>query len=328
MPLNGNKCMQYLLGLIFNYVVFHSIVNLTICISFMTTLNYFIFWTTVLDVLNIVQWWCLFLKRKRIHRLSIFLNSVSTHKKQYYSNMCIISLISCIIFFPVVMYILYTVKITFSNVILSECSIWVIIGPDFKTIITFALNMLKYYGGAAEIHIITFLYSYFCNLILRSQLKLSKGVVEKNPLQAWKQCQKLVHVIGKLENVMSSLLFITIVKISIFMFTFIKILSERREVSIATFGLYFNALTFVGWFLFISFSADALQKTCHSNLCLVFMYKDLLQGKGVYINYFTYTKMMEQSSLTGWKIFTIDRNLLLTYFASLVTYGVIIYQIN
>lgn len=328
LPLNTNKCVQYLLALFFNCVVFHSIVKLNMCIFSMPSLDYAIFWTIVLDVLNIIQWWCLFLKRKRIHRLSIFLSNASTLKKQYYSNMCIMSLICCIILFPFVMYISYSVKIMFSKVIpYSKCSLWVILGPNFNTIFTFTLNMLKYYDGSAEIHIISFLYDYFCYLILRYQLKLTKVIVEKDPLQAWKQCQKIVHVIGKLEKVMSSLVFITIVKISIFMFTYIKVVSERKEVGIGMFGLYFHAFTIVGWFLGISFSADALQKTCHSNLCLVFMYRDLLKGKGLNINYFTYTKMVEQSSLTGWKIFSINRNLLLTYFASLVTYGVIIYQI-
>lgn len=323
---SSNNYVKYSLALLYNILVLQGIVKLTLCVFFMPSFNYFIFGIIIIDVLNIFQWWSLFLNRNKIQRLSILLSNESIRKQYFYSKVCVVLTICTTLLFPFVFYIAYSVFVMHSGVTQTRCSFFIILTYDFKSISLFILHMFKYYDRTAILQVVSFLYFYFCYLILRSQLQLTNRSIEKNPVKTWKRCQNLVCIIGQLENAMSFLAFITISKIGIVLFTIIEVMFENKLEGLSSTSFYFQTLNFIVWMLAISLTADALQQRSHKNLSLVFAHKDVLNITGVTLDYFTYTEMIRKSSLTGWKIFIINRNLLISFFASLVTYGVIIHQ--
>lgn len=318
---SSNNYLKYSLAFLYNFVVLQGFVKLTMCIFSMPIEGYFLYGIIITDFLSILQWWFVFLNKNKILRLS----TLPIRKQPLYSKVCVIFTICIIIIFPFVFYIGHSMVLMTSKTTQNRCSFWVILRPNFKSITIFILHLLKYYERSTVLHVVSLMYFNFCIMILRSQLSTNR-TVERKPLQAWKQCQKLVCIIEKLENAMSFLAFITIAKISIVIFTFVEVITEKEKNSFAHIGYCFQTLVFIVWFLAISFAADVLQQRCHKNLSLLFTNRDKLNVKWFSIDYFTYTEMIRKSSLTGWKIFPINRNLLLTYFASLVTYGLIIHQ--
>lgn len=326
---SSNNYINYLLALLYNILVLLGIVNLTLCVFTMPSLNYIVSGIIITEVLNIFQWWSLFLNRKKIQRLSILLSNESIRKQHFYSKVCVVLTICTTLIFPFVFYIAYSVSLMLSEVTQTRCSFGIILSYDFKSITLFVLHMFKYYNRTAIPQVVAFLYFHFCYLILRSQSQLTNKIDKKNPLfslQAWKRCQNLVCIIEKLENAMSFMAFITIVNIGIVIFIFIEVMFEDKLEGITYTAFCFQTFNFIVWFLAISFTADGLQQRIHKSLSLVFKHRYALRINGVKLDYFTYTEMIRKCSLTGWKIFIINRNLLLTFFASLVTYGVIIHQ--
>ncbi|GIY68569.1 hypothetical protein CEXT_347131 [Caerostris extrusa] len=78
------------------------------------------------------------------------------------------------------------------------------------------------------------------------------------------------------------------------------------------------------WFMSIVIIADCLQNRISRTIDSMSYKMEKLKESSIFYNNFDYMRMVKRNSLTVWNMYTLRRNLLLTFSASLITFSVII----
>ncbi|GIY68572.1 hypothetical protein CEXT_347161 [Caerostris extrusa] len=78
------------------------------------------------------------------------------------------------------------------------------------------------------------------------------------------------------------------------------------------------------WLMSIVFVADCLQNRTSRQIDSMSYKMEKLKDSGIFYNKLDYKRMLKRNSLTAWNMYTLRRNLLLTFSASLITFSVII----
>ncbi|GIY95939.1 hypothetical protein CEXT_343921 [Caerostris extrusa] len=78
------------------------------------------------------------------------------------------------------------------------------------------------------------------------------------------------------------------------------------------------------WLMSIVFVADCLQNRTSRTIDSMSYKMEKLKDSGILYSNLDYKRMLKRNSLTAWNMYTLRRNLLLTFSASLITFSVII----
>ncbi|GIY68573.1 hypothetical protein CEXT_347171 [Caerostris extrusa] len=78
------------------------------------------------------------------------------------------------------------------------------------------------------------------------------------------------------------------------------------------------------WFMSIVIVADCLQNRTSRQIDSMSYKMEKLKDSSIFYNKLDYKRMVKMNSLTAWNMYTLRRNLLLTFSASLITFSVII----
>lgn len=321
----------YFTAFCLHIIILYTICKLTFCSFSRINMNGTLITILIADVITLMQWWSLFIKRDKIVELAHILNSTSRDKQRNLHSFFMkcsfifIVILMIISFFESLINMIFYIQYR-SKTKLPCIYTFIPLETNYLFVVIVFIEVCNMYLTSALIYIPTFLHVYFAYRILNSQPKLSLNRIEGKILQAHERCKNIISIIEKLEKAMSFSMFLVFLKIGLKTFVFITVFSE--DSSSVNIGFYIHASKLLFLFIFVSFTADLLQKRCHETILLIFNYKDNLKLKGIKMNYFTYKDMIRKCTLTGWNMFIINRNLVFTYFSSLVTYGVIVYQMS
>lgn len=323
-PPYRSKIAFFILAICFHASKIHSILHIVIKINY----AYATLTTKLLfDCLTIAQWWSIFFKRNEIFQLSTFLDSKLKGKR--YSS-----------FIKGLVILLYILLIATFLERSSKLMLYIILKPsELDVCLTnvctkysdtsatvFAIELIYFYLKASLAYIPSFLYSYFAVLILCLQPQLSEDAVQRDTICSLYKCRVMVSAIKMLEDAMSSIIFMVFLQQGLTVLTLISSWTDHTLEPRKEYHYLSSLFKLVAYFLCVSFSADVLQRRCHRNLALVFGNPNAVNC--VDNKYLTYKQLIRNSTLTGWDVFKINRTAVLTFVSTLVTFGVILFQLK
>ncbi|KAG8193472.1 hypothetical protein JTE90_023724 [Oedothorax gibbosus] len=149
-----------------------------------------------------------------------------------------------------------------------------------------------------------------------------KDLVSRTPVKI--RYSDSLHFQNELEKQMSFPIFLVISKITTEVFTTVSLMSSKtRSDSLDNF--FVSSLQMMIWFVFIVVLADLVNARCLETI------EDALNldnSRRIQFDYYKYKKMKKCCTLTAWGLTVIDRKLLLTSLALLITYSVAIFDIK
>ncbi|GIX80732.1 hypothetical protein CDAR_481171 [Caerostris darwini] len=127
-------------------------------------------------------------------------------------------------------------------------------------------------------------------------------------------------------GLMSFPVFLVSCEIAINAFSTVLLFSDRNSASLREFS--YSCPQTVLWFISMVSLADIVQSRSLRYVELVLSQAAHSEKFKMNLNYFDYKEIKRNCTLTAWNMWILNRNLLLTSFAALVTYGVIISEMK
>ncbi|GBM68443.1 hypothetical protein AVEN_54952-1 [Araneus ventricosus] len=196
------------------------------------------------------------------------------------------------------------------------------IPADFR-FVSAAVIMIDFaimHSTFAVIFITMLLYCVISALILKLFDKFPKEISSVDASTEWKKRRIVFRAITDLESKMSFPIFLFFCLVAIHAFIFI--LAWNQKSYTRDYPLLIAKIETIVGFLLIVCLADMIQNNFSKNLDDIFCRKQRLKLLG--ITNFHYNRMIRDSKLTAWKICAINRNLVFTFSATLLTYSALI----
>lgn len=285
------------------------------------------------ETLSAILWYTVFLQKKRLFNFIIHL---SCQKVNAFENRIISILFgtAAIVVFPPTLIFLISIlniKNTFQEVPLDNTttcrSFWLSRDNTGNRVILWLYNgidIYKFYSVSFS----CFITFSICGILVMKRLSSTEKLIPFVSSSAeWRELKFYVSALTEMDKIFSFPLFLLMAKISVDVFNLLSrsVVHETRSGAKRFFSI--SAPPLVAWFLAIVILGDLIQNRCLNLLNSSF--ERLRQVTSVEnLDYYEYKKMKSSLNLTIWKIFKINRTLLLTAFTFIVTYGVIIAQLK
>lgn len=325
-----NNIFKRVAGTIFHVLVILSATRSFACIFYGADLQDYYVGILLSAIFTIILWWSLFFQSKRFCKLIEHLSSRKFEGK--FSSMKIILILSIIfIFTPTLICIDVAIMISNSDSLrqsnYTSCrSYWLDRNNVYVRIFLIthdiALSYVKY-----TVFFAAFLIFATCGTLLLKRLRETEMKLPfVNISTAWRELNYYTFAFKEMEKTMSFPLFLLISKIAVNIFNAVSrfvTLDERS--STAKYSFMVSIPQVITWFVIIVILGDSLHTK--SLIILDAIYESLnREGSVVSFGYYDYKKFKNTMILTVWKMFRINRNLLVSATTFVVTYGVIITQ--
>lgn len=310
-------------AVLFNVASIISMYLLIIC----TPREHFDFNFSVVSIstrtVELLLWWQMLLRRKRIFELTFSLTQEKSTKLNFRLGFFMVAyfLTTCnlAVFFIRQIDKTYFVK--------DSCRFFGLKPHNvFQKILIFIIDFLSLYPNCIVSFATTMLYCICCVIILHHNRTITEDISMKEFRRAWKKLQWLVPLIKKLENVMALPLFLAICKAALKCSSGIFLVSRNNKQKPV--GFIMACMQYGLSFVFVVSLADLVQKRCMHSVDSIFFSVRKLKESGIALNYFDYLEMKQSCTLTAWNMLALNRKLLLTAFATSITYSLIITQIT
>lgn len=273
------------------------------------------------DVLVIILWWNLYIRRLKIFELVLILRKTSAR----------VTLTGVVVFFSVCFFLLFPFFFNFIFKIVHQnffnetkrkhsCrNYW--LTPDYPYLsgIVFTLDMMNMYINYGVYFMVALMYCFYCFMILQNFK--NENILSQTP----EMHMDLVIFLKEFEKQMSFPIFIVLGKIASEVFTIVSLMSSKtKSESILRFQV--SSLQMLVWFILIVVFADMVNGRCVKIIENAILMRSKLRDAPV--DYFSYKKMKKRCTLTAWNITVIDRKLLLTSLALLISYSVLISDVK
>ncbi|GBO01581.1 hypothetical protein AVEN_38258-1 [Araneus ventricosus] len=273
------------------------------------------------QVINFLLWWNLFFKKAELLRfVESLVNKININQRKKLTAIVIGSLT----FYPFGFTILYMIWFDEKIYDLSQVPpykrYWIPTDFRFVSEAIFVIDSVVMHSTFAIFFITMILYCVISALILKLFDESHNEISRVDASTEWKKCRTVFHAITDLESKMSFQIFLVFCRIAIQGFIFVLKWNQKSSIRDYPF-LIANIETLVAFF-FIVYLADMIQNHFSKNLDKLYCQKQRLKLLG--ITNFHYNRMIRGSKLTAWKICLINRNLVFTFAASLLTYSVLI----
>lgn len=326
-----NKIFKGIAAIIFHVFVVLSAIRSFACIFYGADLQDYYVGILLSAIFAIILWWSLFFQSKHFFKLIEHLSSRKFEGK--FSSMKKILILSIIIFMfpPTFIYIHVAILISHSHDVRQpnepSCrSYWLdrnnVYVRTFLIIHDMALSYTNY-----TVFFAAFLIFATCATLLLKQLtETEKKLSFLNVSTAWRDLKYYTFAFKEMEKTMSFSLFLLISKIAVDIFNTVSrftLPDERSSTAKYIFMVSIPQVTI--WFVIIVTLGDSLQTK--SLTVLNAIYESLNRESSVVsFGYYDYKKIKNTLNLTAWKMFRINRNLLVSATTFVITYGVIITQ--
>lgn len=275
----------------------------------------------VSDVLAIILWWNLYIRRLKIFELVLILRKTSAR----------VTLTGVVVFFAVGFFLLFPFFFNFIFKIVHQnffnetkrkhsCrNYW--LRPDYPYLagIVFTLDMMNMYINYGPYFMVALMYCFYSFMILQNFK--NENILSQTPVRY----MNLVIFQKQFEKEMSFPIFIVLGKIASEVFTTVSLMSSKtRSESMLSFQV--SSLQMLVWFLLIVVIADMVNGGSSKIIENAILMRSKLRDAPV--DYFSYKKMKKRCTLTAWNITVIDRKLFLTSLALLISYSVVISDVN
>lgn len=326
-----NSFFKRIVGIIFHvFVILNATRSLT-CIFYGADLQDYYVGVLLSTIFTIILWWSLCFQSKRFCKLIKYLSCRKFETKL--SSMKTILMLAIIIFMfpPIFICINITVMISNINSVrpsnTTSCrSYWLdrnnIYVRIFLITYDIALSYIRY-----TVFFAAFLIFATCGTLLLKRLKTTeKKIPFANVSIAWRELGYYTFAFREMEKTMSFSLFLLISKIVVDIFNAVsRFVTPDERSSTAKYSFMVSVPEVTMWFVIIVILGDLLQTK--SLIILDAIYESLnREGSVVNFGYYDYKKIKNTMTLTVWKMFRINRNLLVSATTFIVTYGVIITQ--
>lgn len=323
-----SKCLfQWINAVVFHIMVLMGFIQSLACIFSKSAEDFYVA-LLISDTLSILLWWAIFLKKKRLHKFIIHLSNKKFNTSESLGISIIYITIAVVLFPPSLIFLINIpeIKLRFMPVPpnrVSCRSFW--LPKNNKGIILWFYNGVVTYRCYSVFFSCFLIFSICCALILKKFSKTKKLIPFINPTTAWKELEFYVRAMAEMDKIFTFPLFLLMAKISVDVFNLLSRFVSFERLSGSKRTLSVSAPLLITWFLVVVILGDLVQNRCLNVLNASF--ERLRHANSVVkLSYYDYKKMKSSLNLTAWKMFKINRSLLLTAFTFVVTYGVIIAQ--
>lgn len=326
-----NNIFKRVAGTIFHVLVILSATRSFACIFYGADLQDYYVGILLSVIFTIILWWSLFFQSKRFCKLIEHLSSRKFEGK--FSSMKTILVLPIIIFmFPPTL-ICIDVAIMISNndgvpqPNYTSCrSYWLDRNNVYVRIFLITHDMVLSYVNYT-VFFAAFLIFATCGTLLLKRLRETETRLPfVNISTTWRELNYYTFAFKEMEKTMSFSLFLLISKIAVDIFNAVsRFVTFDERSSTAKYSFMVSIPQVTTWFVIIVILGDSLHSK--SLIILDAIYESLnREGSVVRFGYYDYKKIKNTMILTVWKMFRINRNLLVSATTFVVTYGVIITQ--
>ncbi|KAF8796135.1 hypothetical protein HNY73_000550 [Argiope bruennichi] len=332
--------VSHVLGLVFHAVCFSILVQISCC--FYRFRSSFAAFTVITNVLTLVIWWALCIKRQKYAKVCQCLKRFGLNKCNkavIFARLALIVLLT-MIFFPSTTSTIMLNYSTNNDKRCNEC--WFKITSIFgKNMFNFFLQISRYFINWGFTFTIASFYSIICLEINGIVCKLIKDLNSQEfyiAQKTKKQYRRVVQIMIDFENSMSFLVFLVFCNcFNEFFRGLTQILYNpqanetiRHEtISIIAFAYFIGSgLTFI----MTVFTADHLQQNFGLLRNLMLETSDLMSKPSDLSDLLQYDLILLEDKdnlhLTAWDMFIVRKGLIITALASLISYSVILGQLK
>lgn len=266
--------------------------------------------------LELLLWWQILLRRKRIYELTFSLTQEKATKLNFRLGFFIVAyfLTTCNL---VVFFIIHinNKSLDFEK---DSCRFFGLMPHNvFQKMLIFIIDFLVLYPNCIVSFATTLLYCLCCLIIVHHNRTITEDISMEEFRRAWEKLQWLVALIKKFENVMSLPLLMAISKTALICSSGIFLVSGNNKQKPALFIV--ACMQYGLSFVIVVSLADLVQKRCLHSVDSIFFNVRKLKESGIALNYFDYLEMKQNCTLTAWNMLALNRKLLLTAFATSIT---------
>lgn len=317
---------KWILVVIFHVALTASYIQTFACIFTENTVKDYYIGLFITEILTTILWWTLFLRKKHLDNLIRHFSSRKPKASESLTKSIILTVGTIFMFPPAIILLSNIENVTYFSPTLTHrrnCrSFWLLTTNVYSQIFVSVQKGIVTYMQYSMFFACFITFSICCLLILKRLSDTEKLLPFVDPRTAWKEIRFYVCAVNELDRTMSFPVFLLLFKIATDVFNFLSRVAGVERAANAKKELFISTPLLGIWFLIIVVLGDLIQ-----NKCLIILndsYECLNQAR--YLGYYDYKKMKLSLNLTIWKMLKINRNLLLTAFTFVVTYGVIITQ--
>lgn len=266
-------------------------------------------------------WWCLYLRRNDIYKFFKYLAAGKRNRKKD------IRIVLCVVVSAMLVYPSFISEIRdLTETIIHEspvtCEKFNMPSHNLPLrLVNFVINNVSAYTSYCMFFVVTLLYCLGCVLIV-DRWKTTK---KTKPRDLWPRCEEQVSFVKDLESFMSLPIFGVICKIGIDVFTLVLMLTSSRGNRGYFISFILTSVQQSTMVICIVFSADYLLRKCRENVARAVRFKTFQKRSDRELEYMTLLKNCE---LSGWKIFRIRKSFLMTSVTILMSYSLILEELN
>lgn len=327
---DGTRCHRLTCAIIFHVILIICLVRPLACI--IQCSEHLDFYSGILLnlMLSTILWWTLFLRKNELLNIFTKLSLEKSNEKHTKKKMLLIIFITIFLFPPFAIDIDLIKYWEIPNVDISgrlSCrSLWLPRGNEYFAVLLLIIDVAKMHISYSLSFTIFMIFCLYCILTLKRLHNVIKVIPLRNSEFVRIKVNHFISVTSKIEKNLSFPLFLLICKICVDIFNAISVFLTPGRGNSAKKMLILSTPHITIWFISVVVFGDLVQRKCLKLLAINF---DCLKAKSeVQLRYFDYKRMKEAMTLTAWKMFRIDRSLLMTAFASIITYGIIISQLK
>ena len=327
--MHSSNILKCIAGTIFHVFVIFSVIKSLACILYgKDVIDYYV-GMLISTIFTIILWWTLFFQKKHFFELTQHLTFRKLQEEFSPVKTILVVLVVILIFPPTIM--CFDIARTISRNVPrrsnhTSCrSYWLNTNNAYvRVLLTVHESVLSYTNYI--VFFTSFLMFSICGILLLKQLtETEKKIPFINASAAWRELNYYTLAFKKMERNMSFPLFLLISKIVVDIFNAVSRFTAHERAASTKRLFMISTPQITIWFVTIVILGDLLQTKGLTVSDAI--YESLNRQGGVKnLGYYEYKKIKSTMNLTVWKLFKINRNLLLSTIAFITTYGVIITQ--